>query len=157
MPDNRKYRTAAVGGTFDYIHTGHKALLERAFDTSQKVMIGLTSDDFAASEGKRIEHDYKFRRAQLVNFIEKEFPRRDYLITRLESRFGPGIFTKDVEAIVVSEETLPRVKSANLKRTKEGLEELKVEVVPMAKDRNGRIISSTRIRAGEIDVEGREK
>ena len=85
------------------------------------------------------------------------YPDRKYLITKLESRFGAGIFTKDIEAIVVSAETLPSVESANLKRVQSGLPEMKVEVVPMIVAQNGSRISSTRIRAGEIDEEGNLK
>lgn len=152
-----KYHTTAVGGTFDHIHLGHKALLRRAFETSQIVVIGLTSDTYAASEGKKIEHDFEFRKAQLTKFLGAAYPRRKYLITKLESKFGAGIFTKDIEAIVVSTETLPSVKSANLKRAQSGIPEMKVEVVPMIVAKDGSRISSTRIRAGEMDEEGNLK
>lgn len=151
----RKYSSIAVGGTFDQIHSGHKALLERAFSTSNLVIIGLTSDEYAASEGKAITHDFEYRKNQLVEYLAKIHPRREYVITRLETRFGQAIFTKNIEAIVVSVETLPRVQSANAKRRQLGLPEMKIEIVPMVVAEDGQKISSTRIRAGEIDEQGR--
>jgi pantetheine-phosphate adenylyltransferase len=151
---NFKYKSIAVGGTFDHIHKGHRALLNRAFDNGEKVFIGVTSDVFVKASGKRILHDFETRKRQLQRYIEMEYPRRDYVITQLERNFGPGMFTPEIDAIVVSTETAPRVAQANEKRRELGLPDLKVEEVPMimAKDRNR--ISSTRIRSGEIDVEG---
>jgi pantetheine-phosphate adenylyltransferase len=149
-----KYRVIAVGGTFDHIHKGHRALLDRAFETSESVVIGLTSDKFAADAGKRIHHDFDYRKSQLVTYLNKHRPGREYQITRLEARYGKGIFTEGIDAIVVSTETLPTVKSANEKRVQVGLQEMKVEVVPMIPAHDGIKISSTRIRAGEIDREG---
>ena len=39
-----KYKRAAVGGTFDILHIGHKHLLETSFQISEEVVIGVTSD-----------------------------------------------------------------------------------------------------------------
>lgn len=152
-----KYRSTAVGGTFDHIHRGHRALLERAFETSEFVVIGLTSDKFVADEGKKIHHGFDDRKNQLIKYLNKHYPGRKYQITKLESRFGAGIFTEAIGAIVVSTETFPTVKFANEKRVKAGLPEMKVEVVPMIPAHDGVKISSTRIRAGEIDTEGNPK
>ncbi len=152
-----KYNSIAVGGTFDQIHGGHRTLLKRAFDTSELVIIGLTSDAFAASEGKKLDHSFEFRRNQLSKYLAQNFPGREYTITKLEARFGKGIFTRKIEAIAVSTETFPSVRDANDKRRQLGLPEMKVEVVPLVVTQDGQKISSTRIRAGEIDEEGRPK
>jgi pantetheine-phosphate adenylyltransferase len=77
------------------------------------------------------------------------------VISKLEDRFGPGIFTKNIDAIAVSTETLGRVKEANSKRLSMGLPDLKVEVVQMVMAEDNNRISSSRIRAGEIDSQGR--
>lgn len=143
-----------MGGTFDQIHRGHRELLNRAFETADFVYIGLTSDDFVARAGKKVKNDFERRKIQLQIFLDNSYPGREYEITRLDNRFGPGIFTKDIDALVVSAETLPMVESANAKRRKEGLPNLRVEVVPLVMAKDGNRISSTRIRAGEIDTEG---
>jgi pantetheine-phosphate adenylyltransferase len=155
--ESYKYASIAVGGTFDHIHVGHRALLKRAFDTGELVYIGLTSDRFASSEGKRIQHEFASRRDQLARYINETYPGRRYVITVLESRFGQGIFTSGIEAIAVSEETLAGVSSANKERVRIGLPELKIEVVPMVLANDGKRVSSTRIRGGEIDAEGKSK
>ena len=39
-----KFDLVALGGTFDILHKGHLALLQKGFSISSKVIIGLTSD-----------------------------------------------------------------------------------------------------------------
>ena len=137
------------------MHKGHKALLERAFQTGEKVFVGVTSDDFVARAGKRVDNDFELRKKELVSYLETAYPRRDFEITKLEQSFGPGMFTAGMEAIAVSAETAERVEAANKKRIELGLPELKIEVVSMILADDGKRISSTRIRAKEIDGEGR--
>ncbi len=76
------------------------------------------------------------------------------MITNLESSFGPGMFTPEIEAIVVSTETQDRVSNANRRRRELGLSDLKMEIVPMVLAEDGKRISSTRVRAHEIDSNG---
>jgi pantetheine-phosphate adenylyltransferase len=47
-----KFKVAAVGGTFDELHKGHRALLMKAFEVGEKVLIGLCLDEFVKSMRK---------------------------------------------------------------------------------------------------------
>jgi cytidyltransferase-like protein len=143
-----------MGGTFDHIHKGHKELLKRAFDTGESVFIGLTSDAFAAREGKKVDESFAQRKNNLEHYLKENFPGRRFEISKLDDRFGPAIFTNRIDSIAVSEETFPAVAAANRKRRELGLPDLKVEIIPMVVAEDGKKISSTRIRAGEIDQEG---
>jgi len=64
----------AMGGTFDIIHSGHMALLNKAFSISTKVIIGVTSDQLAVKKGKNPENDYSKRISLLKSTIEENFP-----------------------------------------------------------------------------------
>jgi len=150
-----KYRTVATGGTFDHIHKGHLALLSKSFEVGDMVVIGVTSDAFASKEGKTPDQSYRVRVGALGELIRSRFPGRKYLIARLDDYFGPGIASPEVEAIVVSRETVSRVPIANALRAEKGFPPLEVVVVDYVLAEDSRPISSTRIRRGEIDEEGR--
>ena len=150
-----KYTTVATGGTFDHLHRGHVALLTRSFQVGEKVVIGLTSDAFALKEGKTPDQSYKERRTALETFIHQKFPGRKYLIAKLDDYFGPGIASPEVQAIVVSRETAKRVSIANALRGAKGFLPLEVVVVDYVLADDSKPISSSRIRKGELDAEGR--
>ena len=150
-----KYSKVATGGTFDGLHAGHRRLLERGFQLGDEVVIGLTSDEFAREEGKAPEQPYERRKAELIAFIEKTFPGRRYAIAKLDDFFGPGIASKDVQALVASPETGKRVELANKLRADRGFPPLDLRVVDWVVAEDGKPISSTRIRNGEIDEDGR--
>jgi pantetheine-phosphate adenylyltransferase len=150
-----KYKVVATGGTFDHIHKGHRALLARSFQEGRKVVIGVTSDAFAAREGKSPDQSYEERVRNLESLIHKDFPGREYLIAKLDDYFGPGIASPDVEAIVVSSETSKRVPMANELRAVRGYPPLKVVTIDFVLAEDEVPISSTRIRRREIDEQGR--
>lgn len=150
-----KYGTVATGGTFDRIHKGHLALLAKSFSVGDRVVIGVTSDAFALKGGKKPDQRYEERVRSLEALIHEKFPGRKYLIAKLEDYFGPGIASPEVEAIVVSKETAPRVSIANALRKAKGFPPLEVVVVDFVLAEDSKPISSTRIRKGEIDPEGR--
>lgn len=155
MAEKRRYKTVATGGTFDRLHRGHEALLSKSFEVGRKVVIGVTSDAFALKEGKRPEQTYEERVKALRTYLDDEFPGRPYVISQLDDYFGPGIASPDVQAIVVSAETAKRVELANKLRAEKGFPPLKVVTVDFVLAEDGKPISSTRIRSGEIDETGR--
>ena len=55
------FRLTALGGTFDIIHVGHIALIQKAVSISEKIIIGLTSDDFISKHGKKINNNFEKR------------------------------------------------------------------------------------------------
>jgi pantetheine-phosphate adenylyltransferase len=141
-----KLNLVATGGTFDCIHIGHIKLLSTAFDISDHVIIGLTSDRFV----KRYKSTSNIKKNISLNFKNAK-----YTIIKLEDEFGPVIKSSQIQAIVVSQETLTKVKQINEIRINNYLKPLRVIVVEIAKSSDGKPISSTRIRNGEIDDKGK--
>jgi pantetheine-phosphate adenylyltransferase len=150
-----KYSKVATGGTFDQLHAGHRRLLESSFRLGAEVVIGLTSDEFARKEGKIPKNAYRRREAELNAYIKANFPGRRYSIAKLDDFFGPGIANREVKALVASPETGKRVELANKLRAERGFPPLVLAVIDWVVAEDGQPISSTRIREGEIDEEGR--
>lgn len=150
-----EFPLVATGGTFDEMHAGHVALLSRAFQAGRKVIIGVSSDEFAKKKGKRLNHDFNQRVENLKKMIKKEFGDASYEIAKLDDDFGPAVTTGDVGALVASSETQAKGRLLNEMRAKRGLKPVEVIAVELVKAEDGSPISSTRIRAGEIDSRGR--
>lgn len=152
-----KYRIVAAGGTFDHLHKGHKEFLRFALSFSSKVILGLTSEAFVKNkEHWRNIESYERRKSVLEDFLVREKVRDRVEIVQIDDIFGPTLTSNlPMEAIVVSKESVKNVKIINEKRQKIGLAYITVLVCPMVKGNDGRIISSTRIRNGEITREGK--
>ena len=149
-----KFSLIAMGGTFDIIHRGHLTLLENAFEISDKVIIGLTSDEFIQKKGKTPIHKYDERLKNLISVIFHKFPNTNFEISQLNNDFGPAVLEKDVQALVVSGETSNQGNVLNQLRAERNLPPVDVIVVPMFLAKDGARISSTRIKNSEIDSDG---
>jgi len=149
-----QFSLIAMGGTFDILHRGHLTLLSNAFEISAKVIIGLTSDEFAAKKGKIPNNKYEQRLDNLKKIISKDFPNVSFQISKLDNDFGPAVLEKEVEALIVSDETSNQGNVLNELRLAKNLPPVQIIVVPMFMAKDGTRISTTRIKNSEIDSEG---
>ena len=149
-----EFSLIATGGTFDIIHRGHLTLLSTAFTISDKVIIGLTSDELAEKKGKLTINQYEKRLENLTTVISKEFPNAIFQINKLDNDFGPAVLEKEVEALIVSDETSNQGPILNQLRAEKKLPPVKIITVPMFLAKDGTRISTTRIKNSEIDTEG---
>ncbi len=139
-----------LGGTFDYLHDGHKALLEAAMSFAEFVRIGLTTDEFAKSLRKsdpnvELMQPYEDREQFLKEYLIKRGCKKIEIIT-IKHRYGFALNSPDAEGIIVTEETYPTAVDINKLRTINGLDQLLILVIPFVYDEKGKIISSRRIR-----------
>ncbi len=146
-----------MAGTFSVVHRGHKTLLEKAFKIGDKIVVGLTSDEMVRKEGKNLMYTFEERKNRLKEYLNalKEKYGKEYTIVKIDDPYGIAVEDKELDAIVVSEETKFRAEEINKIRKEKGLKPLKVFVVKLVLAENGRKISSTRIIRGEIDHEGK--
>ena len=148
------FDTIATGGTFDILHKGHYTLLLKAFEVGKQVIIGISSDNYTSLKKKKITNEYPIRLKNLKRFIEDKFNKSNYSIYELNDFYGPTVLTNDVQAIVTTEGTKENCIKINELRKSKGLPQLEIIIVPLVKDQDGKVISSTRIREGEIDTNG---
>ncbi len=135
-----------VGGTFDFLHKGHRELLKKA-DSLGGVKIGLTSNKMAEqTKGVEVE-DYEKRKERMLEF----FPEAE--VEKIEDPVGFAV-EEDFDYIVVSLQTRSRAENINEKRKEAGKKEMEIVEIELILAEDGEPISSTRIREGEIDEEG---
>ena len=152
----KRFETVAVGGTFDLFHNGHLALLRKAFEVGNYVLVGLCSDEFVNQSHKPHKIAPYVQRLEALNEFLKVngFLERAEIIPLFDS-YGLTLSDKRIDAIVVSEETEPQANKINKKRKSMGLSALPVVIVSMVLSEDNYPISSTRIWLEEIDRQGR--
>lgn len=141
-----------IGGTFDFLHKGHKALLKRAFELGD-VTVGVTSDSMAEASRNRDVGGFSERKAELEWFIKNEIGKEAEIV-EINDKFGPSV-EKDFDYIVTSPETFKTALLINEERKKVGKSVLKIEKIDYVLADDGKPISSTRIYNGEIDRDGK--
>jgi pantetheine-phosphate adenylyltransferase len=150
-----KFSTVLVGGTFDEFHKGHRALVMKALEVDDRVILGLSSDQLAKELRKNHKiASYEVRLKELRNFLKKQGVLDRAKIVPLDTPYGITLSTTIADALVVSRETEPRAVEINKKRVESGIKPLALVVIDMIPAEDCVPISSTRIRHGEIDREG---
>ncbi|MFQ6061796.1 MAG: phosphopantetheine adenylyltransferase [Methanosarcinales archaeon] len=144
----------AVGGTFEPLHDGHKALLKKAYELGKngEVIIGLTSNELARQRAREVL-DYTERFNNLKKYIIQKFGVQPKII-KLHNRYGTTL-TEDFDYIVVSPETYPVAQQINKIRIKNNLKPINIVKIDYVLAKNGKPISSTRIKNKEIDIHGK--
>jgi len=151
-----KYALVAMAGTFDVLHRGHRKLLRQAFTIGRKVMIGVTTDAFARSLHKPHKVDsYPQRKKDLERLLSRWGLLSRTKIVPIFDRFGPAIRDRHIQALVVSRRTLRTAREINAKREAKRLKPIVINPIDLILAEDKRPISSTRIRRGRIDREGK--
>ncbi|KAL3135396.1 hypothetical protein ABBQ32_007580 [Trebouxia sp. C0010 RCD-2024] len=147
------FSNTAVGGTFDRLHAGHRILLTAtALVTTTMVYVGVTSDLLLQhKEHAELLQSYDERRDAAVKFIQAVRPELRVQTAALRDPQEPtGAATMpEMEAIVVSKETVKGAHDINLWRQEHGstpLTVVTVDLVGRQGSSTANKLSSTRLR-----------
>jgi inosine/xanthosine triphosphatase len=141
----------AVAGTFDVLHDGHRALINRAFEIGGHVSVGITSDRMA-SQKRENPIPLSIRMSALEKFLSGM--KGNWEIFVIDDIYGPKENMDSVDVLVVSEETLPNGKKLNEERKSRGVPPLEFSVVPLVMASDGSKISSKGILEGRYGKDG---
>ncbi len=148
------YEHLVLGGTFDHLHSGHTHLLQKATTLSKRITVGITTPPLLEKK------QYK---AAIENFTVRSLQVQKYFaslgffsveIIALDSIFGTTLTDRSIDAILITEQTRANAMHINSLREKRGLVPLSLCMCDLLTDMGGEIISSSRIRAGEIGSDG---
>ena len=146
-----KVPVVALGGTFDNLHNGHRNLLSVALVIcTKKLYIGIASDSMLKQK----------KNADLIESIQARYDRaRKFLDTMvrpngievelvtLTDPYGPTVEVANIDAIVVSSETLGGARQINEIRKSKKLKQLSIVAVLRS---NIHTLSSTFIRDNKV-------
>ena len=150
-----KFKRVAVGGTFDRLHDGHVAILAKAFEIGERVVIGIVSDEMELRKDSAGIAPLEVRMRSLLEMLKLRGWIERAEITIISNPFGPAVSDVALQAIVVSPETRARAEELNKLRTSNGLAALEIVEIPFVLAEDGSPISSVRVMYGEIDVHGK--
>jgi cytidyltransferase-like protein len=149
------YEIVGLGGTFDRFHAGHEHFIKFASQFGQHLHIGITHPKL--TQGKLLAdliEPYETRKRAVIKFCKTQ--QISGSVMELTDPYGPTLEKKaKIRALVVTEDTVTGADKINQTRTAMDLRQLPVQVCPLLKDETGQIISSERIRAGEINRAGK--
>ncbi|RPD66404.1 Nucleotidylyl transferase [Lentinus tigrinus ALCF2SS1-7] len=125
------YPVVALGGTFDHLHAGHKILLSMgAWIAKEKLIIGITDDPLLVKKAYReVLEPLSVRTARTRAFLELFRPGIVYDLVPLNDVYGPTGWDPNVQALVVSKETLPGAASIDKRRKELSLPALRTFVI----------------------------
>lgn len=151
----KKYKTVISGGTFDHFHNGHESFIRFQLTMSERVLIGITSDTYVSRQKETGIEPFAARQASVLAFVAKEHAIDRVEVAQISDGGIPDIWEKrSIDAIVVTNETKKGADRINTNRIQEGLPVIPIIVFPDVLAEDGMLISSTRIRNGEIDRRG---
>jgi len=146
------YPAVALGGTFDYLHPGHKILLTMvAWITSEgpggKLICGVTDDALLTKKANRnLIQSLDIRTARIREFLSLVAPGLGELdLPPLQDIYGPTASDADIEALVVSRETREGGMMVNQERKRKGLSQLEIYEIG--------VISSGEVEIGIDDTD----
>lgn len=141
-----------IGGTFDHFHLGHHIFLKFAANQGTELVVGVTDQKLTQSKPlASLIQPLAIRKKQVGKFLDKL--GCNFTVVTLTDQYGPAI-TNQIHELVVTEETQQGAAQINTLREKLNLRSLPIAVAPWAYDQSGQLISSTRIRRGQINTKG---
>lgn len=130
----KTFDVVALGGTFDHLHSGHKILLTMAaFLSNQKIIIGVTDDNLLINKKFKSElQSLEERTKSVQNFLNLICTNSlEISTTPLQDLYGPTATDPNIQALIVSRETLSGADQIDQIRIQNGFSSLERFVIDL--------------------------
>ena len=136
MDKSLLFKVGVIGGTFSTFHNGHKHFILKALSFVDRLIIGVTSDEFVKKlEKAHPVEEFETRVSRLENFLKNQNVLDRCEIIKIDDFMGPAGTRVDIEAIIVTDETLASALEINLHRVRNNLKPLSIIVIePLLND-----------------------
>jgi len=148
----KKYQNTILAGTFDRLHAGHRFLIKKTIQKTNKISCFVTSDRFISRSQKVLKNLIQPCKKRLHE-VKKILPKNT-AFTPLEDQIGPAVSDNQFDSIAATKNTIKAVKLINKKRRVNNLTPLKIIKIKLKKDQSSQAISAARIRLGQINRQG---
>lgn len=88
-------KTAITYGTFDLFHIGHLRLLQRIKEIADRVIVGVSTDEFNAGKGKKtiVPFSDRIEIVRNIRYVSDVIPEERWEQKRTDiARFGASVF-----------------------------------------------------------------
>jgi pantetheine-phosphate adenylyltransferase len=152
------YPTTALGGTFDHLHAAHKLLLHLSlFLTTHKLIVGVMTPSLLKSKSNAPLLQTLDERIQSTKeFLSRQRTGVELDVVEIHDPFGPTAWDGDIQALVVSKETVSGGEAVNKKRKEKGLGKLDVWVIDVIAAEPGIAQSSEKDQGAEGGIKIRD-
>lgn len=125
------YPVVVLGGTFDHLHAGHKILLSMgAWISGRKLIIGVTDDIVLQRKlHSDLLESFSVRVEKTRSFLQLFRPDLEYEFAAITDVYGPTGWNPDIQALVVSKETLSGAVAIAKERARKSLPALQTLVI----------------------------
>lgn len=113
-----QFDTVCVGGTFDRLHAGHRLLLTTsAFHTRKQLIVGLTTNALLVNKSlAELIEPFSEREMHVRQLLDTSAPGLEVIISPLDDPSGPAVTRRNLDAIVVTPETIAGAHKINEQR-----------------------------------------
>jgi pantetheine-phosphate adenylyltransferase len=152
------YATTALGGTFDHLHAAHKLLLRLSlFLTTHKLIVGVMTPSLLQSKSNaQLLQTLDERIRTTKDFLSRQGTNVELDVVEIHDPFGPTAWDGDIQALVVSKETVSGGEAVNKKRKEKGLGKLDVWVIDVIAAEPGIAQSSENSQGAEGGIKIRD-
>lgn len=147
-----------IGGTFDALHTGHKAYIRRAFDYAEQVLIYIASDLLAQKLKNYKSLPYELRKKRVLTYLKELCVQDRATICKLDECDQLKYDFVDNQSLahrlsmaIIGPEYYDYFREINARRLERGLAPVDLVVKERIRNGDNMDLSSSAIRNGQVE------